>query len=246
MAVNKNIVEKIKKLFALAADKANENESNVALERAHALMREHGVAEVDLATGSVGQIEVDGWATEYLNQIDSYTRILASATAELFNCEFWLLRPGKVMNYKVKACFAGEQTDLELCKEIWPYLVKTAKRMATNYAGSGWSPRHRTFAEAFATRVYNRAKQMAIDEAEKPLNGQFTSDDAKYALVVAKKEDAIQQWFDKNKINLKITNRALRGKYDYSAAVAGGNAGDNISLNFRKQVGSNTPQQLLS
>lgn len=244
MSVDKDIVAKIKKLFAMAADKANENEASVALEMAHNLMRKHGIDAADVDDFDNATLDVNGWQSDYLSQVDTYSRVLAQAAAKLFNCEQWLVRTSAANKYRVKMCFAGEVTDVELCKEIWPYLVKMAKRMATNYAGSGWQPKHRAFAEAFALRIHKRAEEMSAVQAQVP-SGKPVSDDEKYALVVMKKEQAVQKWFDQNNIKIKITTRALRGRTDADAIYAGDKAGNQVNLNFRRQVGANTPTHML-
>lgn len=242
MAINKDIVEKIRKLFALSADNANENEANAALDMAHALMRKHGIESVDIEDNSV-ELDIVNWTTEELSQIDTFSRVLSQAVAKLFNCEQWVHRSGKHHKYRVKVCYVGDSTDVELCKEIWPYLVKTAKRLATNFAGKGWSPKHRSFSEAFALRVYSRADE--ISKVQAPTSGKPVSDDEKYALVVVKKEEAIQQWFDRMGIKLKFVTRTMRGEHNGDAIRAGNAAGDQINLNFRRQIGANVPQHLL-
>lgn len=248
MVVNKNIVEKVKKLFTLAADKSNENEANVAFDMARKLMREYGIAEVDVV-GSDINIDVDGWKSDWLSQVDSYARIVARATAVLFNCEQWMVRSDSANKYRVKMCFAGESTDLALCVEVWPYLVKMAKRLAESFAGKGWTPSHRTFAESFALRIHHRVDEMRKQEEQRVNTQKYDAanmtNDQKYALVVVKKEEGIQKWFAKEGIEIKMRKASLRGEFRASAASAGYHAGDNVNLNFRKQVQGNGHQPLI-
>ena len=240
MTINENVLQKIKKLFKLAADNPNENEANSAMEKAHALMREYGIASAHLHEKET-ELNVEGWTSEYLSQVDSYARVLARAVATLFNCEQWMFRPGKSMAYKVQMCFAGEATDVALTAEVWPQMVKMAKNIASRHYGKGWTPKHRTFAEAFAIRINERCNAIS-EQASKPAEqgvvktAQEAVDDQKWALVVAKKEEAIQVWLDEQDIKIKVRRRAFTGQFDAEAALRCKIEANKVNLNFRGQI----------
>lgn len=249
MVVNQQIVETIKKLFALGGNNPSELEAAAAIEKAHKLMKKYGIDSIELDADNGSEMDIKGWESDWLSQVDSYSKILSHAVAKLFDLQQWMVRPGKKHGYKVKVCFAGEATDLAIGIEVWPYLVNMAKRLASKYAGSGWTPSHRSFAEAFATRIYGRVKEMREQEKEQAwedkLEGNKTAEqqeNASYALVVAKKEEHLEKWFANMGINLKVGKpRKMTGQYDPFAGAAGARAGAQVNLNFRKQVG-NTDQ----
>ena len=239
MVVDQKIVDRIKKLFELGTKNSNEHEAELAMERAHALMKEHGIAMAQIKEGSNDELEAINWTSDWMSQIDTYSRLLCSATSSLFGCMNVLIRSSRYNKYRVKMSFIGEETDVALCAEVWPYLVKIAKGLAKGYAGPGWDARHRTFCEAFATRVLARAEQMAVEDRRKSENAQTDQQkaDQTYALVLISKDNAIQKWLDKSGMNLKTANINISGEVDHGAALAGDRAGKSVNLNFRKQVG---------
>ena len=240
MSDKQKMIERLQKLLRMADGQANENESQTALVLAHKLMKEHGMQMADLKEATGVDWDIEKWTSEWKSQIDSYSRILACATAKLFDCEWWMLRPGRRYGYKVSLCFTGEKVDLAMAIEVWPWLGKESMRFARTGYGSGWSPSHRCFAESFACRVLERASEMS--EKDRKSNGD--EDDQKYALVVRDKENAIQEFLENDGVKLKMRNSSLKGGYDHNAATAGTEAGGRVNLNFRKGVsnGGSAPQ----
>jgi len=239
VTTDQSIVDRVRKLFALASDNSNENESHAALEMARKLMKQHNIAQIDVEAGEENvNVDINLWKSESLSQIDTYSRYLATAAATLFDCQHWLMRGGAWNKYRVVMHFAGEATDVALASEVWPWLVKQAKMYAQNLFGKGWTPRHRSFAEAFGTRIYNRVLEMI--EREKKCDNEV---DQKYALVVAGKESAVKQYMDNLGIQIKLRNLSARGKQYSDAIVAGLNAADKVNLNFRSQVGNGKTEQ---
>lgn len=246
MAVNQVVVDKVKKLLALASDNKNVNEAQSAMEKARDLMKQHGIAMADVsASDSETGINIQYWASGWKSQFDTYVSILANATSKLFDSECWVVRGKKDMNYRVNMCFAGEETDIALCVEVWPWLVKKAKSLATSIIGSGWSSSHRSFCEAFACRIYNRADEMMRKNVpvnppqqydESPDSGVGVSDNQKYEIVLRNKSNAIQEWLEKVGVNIVTRKTTLRGEFDDRAAAAGFRAADEVDLNFRKSI----------
>lgn len=236
MAVDQKVVDRIKKLLSLGDKQknSNENEAMLALERAHAMMREHGIQMAEL-TAEDDEIEINivRWSDEERSQYDTWVSIMASATAELFGCQNILFKSNAANRYRVRMCFVGEENDIELAKNVWPWLVKCCRRSATATLGSGWTSSHRSFAEAFAARIYTRSKEIA-EQSKRPV----TAEDHKYAMVVVAKDDALFDFMSKHFPNLtRGKKRGFRGDYDHASALAGANAGDRVNLNFRRQVG---------
>lgn len=240
MPIDESIIAKVKKLFALAADNSNQNESHVALEMARKLMRDHGISQVDVETISVSDINVQEWRSDWLSQIDTYSKYLANAVAKLFNCQYYTFKSGAAGGYKVRVCFAGEETDMALAVETWPWLVKKAKQYAKFQYGSGWTPQHRCYAEGFASRIYARAVEMTEQEQNSD-----NADDQKYGIVVMKKFDALTKFFERAGYNFKFSKPRYRGSYDHRANQAGAAAANAINLNFRPQINAKPANQKL-
>ena len=246
MTEEERIITRIKKLLSLGEGQANENEAMAALQKARALMREHGLEMADMQVEGDEEgidVTIETWRDTPRSQYDTWNSLLAGAVAQLFGIESIIYTiPAPKYNKKAYA-YVGEKVDVEMAKNVWPWLTKTCKRLAREAIGKGWTASHRSFAEAFAVRVYTRCDQMREQEeaqvAQASAEGQ-QDEDAKYALVVTAKSEALQLYMAEKYPNLKQARKqSLRGERDYDAIAAGDRAGRDINLNFRNQIGSN-------
>lgn len=81
----KKVLEKIKKCLAVAQGaNANENEAAIALRQAQALMREHGVSELDVLTADVSTCDMRSRAKQAPAQ---WEMTLMNRIAHAFDCE---------------------------------------------------------------------------------------------------------------------------------------------------------------
>ena len=133
MKVSDEIIERVRKLFAMAADKGIENEARIALEKARAIMHEHSISELDLEKPEEYEVEIDSYTSPELTQLDTWDRLLAVGIARLFDVQQWTVRMGPP-KYRVKICFAGERTDVALTLQVWPWMKALVKRL-----GLGWT-----------------------------------------------------------------------------------------------------------
>jgi hypothetical protein len=243
MTIDPKIIERITKLLNLGDKSRNSSEAEamLALERAYALMREHGLDMADLQQDEDElALEMCSWTDDYKSQYDTWVSILASASAQLFGVNIINRKrrePG--MAYaKVAKCFVGEEVDVELVKNVWPYLVKTCRKLARADLGGGWNASHRSYAEGFACRVYERCVDIRTQE-EAAARQSNDEQDQKFALVIVAKEHALERYTSELFPNLKEGRKtSLKGQLDYGAMLAGQGAGDQVNLNFRRQVGT--------
>lgn len=248
------IIDKVRKILTLSdRDRNNsEHEAQRALEMAHALAQKHGLdlAEIALEKGEDIEIEVEDWRDEYRTQYDTWNKHLGYACARLFELRSYLVQGPLVVaasgKYrKIAMGFIGEATDVALAREVWPWLAKHCREMAREFCGKGWNVSHRSFAEAFAMRVYVRADNIATaaEAANQPARQVIAHDGVSKnlctALVVAAKQDAIDRWMEEQGISFGEKRKAKRRtvKYDRDAAHAGDEVGKQVNLNFNKQVG---------
>jgi len=234
----KEVIAKVRKLFALANDKANEHEAQKALTIAHAHMKKYGIEMLELEGEENLKLEAEVWESELLGQVDSFGKILADAVAKLFDCEWWMWRPGKRLGYKVKMCFAGGAVDVAMAREAWVWLLKMARSLAIRSMGKGWSPSHRSFAEGFGFRIKERCIAMVNADA-----ASVEDEDQKYGLVLLKKQNAIEKLFKKEKIEIKLKQSPLKGDVDKFAMFAGAKAGDKVALSFKNKLAGDSPSQ---
>lgn len=242
------VLEQVRKLLNLAdLDKnTSQDEACTALMLAHELLEQHGLDMAEVHVEEETGWDIVDWKDKPRSQYDTWNKHLGFATGDLFNCQYYTQKCGLNASrtyYLVRIGFIGESVDIIMVQEVWPWLTKMAKRLARVYAGKGWNSSHRSFAEAFATRVWMRAQQMNRDDAAKKeaertaTKADGTKQVISTALVVAEKKEAIQQWLEDQGIKFgKARKRSRTGDYDAYAGAAGNDAGRNVNLNFKRQV----------
>jgi len=243
------VLERVQKLLQLADSEKNpsEGEACMALQRAHELLEQYGLDMAEVHVEQGGGWDVIDWLDEPRSQYDTWNKTLGFAAANLFNCQSYTqsrhLNKTREWRY-ISLGFIGDRTDVAMAREVWPWLVKTCRKLARAYAGKGWNASHRTFAERFAVTVWVRTEEMCKeDELKQEAERTVVDADGKEkeictALVVAEKKDAVKQWLEDQGIKFKQRNaRSNTGAYDPAAGAAGAQAGREVNLDFRNQVG---------
>lgn len=155
---------KIKKLLALAADKAaTEGEASNAMRMAMGLMVKHGIEQSELSTveerkakkGKPVVARFDGWEIE-----------LAAAAAHLYACKLVILNKGKAGLY-----FVGRQDNIDAAEATLMFLAKQLEAFYKQALPSGMTQKARsefrkTFKYACAVRVQMRAIEL-VEEMQK-------------------------------------------------------------------------------
>lgn len=150
------IVDKIRKLLALARDKgASENEAAVALAMAQRLMLQHDIKNVE------EKREVHAVMGDWMevDRGELWEMYVAQAVAKLFNCRC-AARPSTGAHQ-----FVGKPESVEVCGDTFLWVcgqVEVLYKEALCVRRRGMSVRERgefrkTFKQGCATRVYDRA-----------------------------------------------------------------------------------------
>lgn len=154
-----NIVEKIRKLLALAKDKgASENEAAVALAMAQRLMLQHNITEV------TEKVKVEAVRGEWMNvdRGELWEQTVAGAIAKLFNCR--VVQRRQVGAYQ----FVGKPENIEVCGETFLWVcgqVEVLYKAGLREFGGRMSKRERgefrkTFKYGCSVRIYQRADEI--------------------------------------------------------------------------------------
>jgi hypothetical protein len=98
MSADPKIIERIAKLLALAGNNPNPHEAALAMERAQALMKEHGVSTSDAEVGPIKEHPLRSWASA--SKSKDYETILFGGIAQAFGCEL-LFQAGLGGKYKL-------------------------------------------------------------------------------------------------------------------------------------------------
>lgn len=125
--VSDKIIERVRRLMAMGSDVSSQNEANIALRRARALMDEYQITLTDLEK----LIDDDFGVSEY-NSGSSRQKIwvstLAASVAELNDCLVDFKRITKRQQSKVYE-FKGFVEDVKVCEFMLVYLVDACNRM---------------------------------------------------------------------------------------------------------------------
>ena len=134
--VDKKILERIKKLLAMAADVSSPNEAAIAADRAQKLMQQYNIENaasilVDLEDDTcVEQFDTTDFKVSSRRpptSVPSWASRLAVNVSRLYDCEARITRatggPGQV-----QISFYGYHTDLMACQWTYQFLIATIRR----------------------------------------------------------------------------------------------------------------------
>ena len=151
--IDKNIVEKINKLLALATS-SNENEAAVAAQKASLLLAQYNLSLADL--GSDDLTDIIELVVETTTRFISWKMLLLCGIAEANGCKAF--RNG----YSGKMKLIGSHASLIVCQHMYEYLSKTIERRAKYRQGRG-----RAYLNAFrvgcATRLSQRLEEQRAE-----------------------------------------------------------------------------------
>ena len=157
------ILERIRKLLAMAADTSSPNEAAIAAGRARKLMDQHQVSEMDLKTSK----DEDFGSARTLWE-ETWHGMLGIAMAWLndVNCR---QQRGDGFLDTPHLLFEGYLVDAVTAKELWLYLVAQAEIQSKQVRG-----RKEPFKRGFAAGVQRQVKDI-LKEREKITMGNGTS-----------------------------------------------------------------------
>lgn len=226
------ILAKVVKLFDFAHHQATleqrgatESEVEVAVTQARRLMAQHliSMAEVEEAAGSrVEQIRAavssTNAYTRKMKNLAPYDRVVASAVAKLTNT-FWItLHRGGYTTLQ----FVGEGDDVQLAITLFFTILEHVRAAARRVYGSAhWRKPHTSYAVGFAHRLLQRAE-------ERGDLGLTDNQMQTLAMVVYRKQEAIQVYVKEKFPNLKVDNAKLT--YDLEAYWRGHTDGSRYDL----------------
>ena len=205
-----NIIDKVRKLFAMAKDASSPNEAAIAARQARALMDKHQLSELDLTVTEASQFGHEDFGET--KTVPDWVSVLGLAVGRLNDCRSIIIRVGdrKVIRFK------GFLTDAVCAAEMMKYLQATAMRLAKSVDGRA---ERNTYRRGFASGVRRQ-----IDEILREREHIKTSSGT--ALVVAKQALVTEQ-FGRQQVSRRRVN--LSGSsFAYQRGVE---AGKNVSLN---------------
>jgi hypothetical protein len=216
------IVERIRKLLALAGNNPSDAEREAALSKAHALLVEHNLQMHDVAD-VVETVAAHDMLVRYPS---TWSRVISGAVAGLYFCKF-VYTPHR-QNRTYTAHFVGMRTDAEIAQMVANSIIGSVARQAEIHArATGGSVA--SFKNGAAATVWHRCQKLRAEaEQKQAVPGK--------ALVVQSlyktRLDEATKWAQNRWPGLgkgKSRGRALDVRYD-QAGQAGAAFGQSVSL----------------
>jgi hypothetical protein len=245
------MLEKVRKLLALAGSNPNENEAQAAANKAQALLAEYNLtlADVEAKKGDEFVIEKDLVTSSY-----PWRRQIANAVAHLYFCRYFYQ---SVFNETGKSkvdihCFAGAPHNVQVAKMMFDYLHRAVDRLAHEGSKKLTKKQQSPYRVSFRTACTARVAQRIYKRIEEAKAGKMKSEttgntlpalaslyDTLGAQVEKQLNDAIELQHPDEKEQArhnKKQNKNLRR--DTLGSIEGDDAGRKISL--EQQVGSSS------
>lgn len=240
MEVDSKIIEKLKKLLALSASD-NENEAELAMNKAEEIMRKHNLSVQDVAMDGSGANIESAVVYGQTKSVQKWERSLGNSIARAFDGQAVLARARNGHNWQFT--FIAGKTDLVIIVDLFERLRRTIRRMSAEYVAANRSPyisprtQHNSYRIGVVTTVRDRLEQIRHnsrpDDFRNPcgLTG-------KELLVV--KDKAVRQHMEEMFPNLKFEKTRF-SSVDSNAYHRGLADGQNVCLH-RSVNGSRKPR----
>lgn len=213
------VIRKIKRCLALG-ESSNQNEADMAMRQAQAMMRSYRLTEADVHADSVG---CDTRDTGLIRMAD-WQRGLANAAAKAFGCKMLMQR---YTGGPVTFMFVGVMPAAELAAYAYDALlgqIKTArKRFQDEYKTT------RRMADDFCLAwVYVVESKVTKFAQDNPVQGVQAN-----ALVLVEQQEkaAINAWIERQHGEVKKRKQAQREGYNMAAIQLGRRAGEQANIN---------------
>lgn len=229
MADNDRVINRIRKLMALANDKAaTDGERDNALRMAYATLAKHNLSMTDVGDGLASQEERNETAAEEV--VYPWARTIAHAVGKLFFCSYYFQRP--LRGKKGKHCFVGRVSNSATAAELTSYIIRSVSRESARLFGSATSPSAVDFDKGVAARIWQRCAELR--RAAEAANKAEAVATPGTALVLASLYESEQQandaWLKAAGTTLTFRKRTEHDARPTSAYAAGKNFGDKVHL----------------
>jgi len=133
--MNKAVVERVQKLLALA-ESTNQHEADLAMERAHALMKEHNLTMSQVERKNESEIQFV-FHRQANGKKHDWDHILSLELARVFLCE--LVIPKSVEGDLLKDyVIIGKETNVAIFKEMYNYAYKFIGEQYETFVEDNW------------------------------------------------------------------------------------------------------------
>ncbi|EED31280.1 conserved hypothetical protein [gamma proteobacterium NOR5-3] len=178
-SVDKKLIERVRRLLAMAADVASPHEAAIAARRAAVLMAEYNLdhASIMLHDGIEDRITEQRVDREF-GRAPRWYSLLSVPVAKLYDCESRDQFNAETLRYYTE--FVGVDNDVLVATYVHDYLVSEIERLAKRYRASTGSDRRamNDFRLGASVEITRMLKDMAADRHdEADLSGSDSADE---------------------------------------------------------------------
>lgn len=218
------ILQKVKKLLALASESGNSNEHEraSAMAKAMALLAEHNLTLTNVdAFGKAPPIDVISHK-DLTTKLEPFVRTLISATCKLYYTGYYMAYYGK----GYVPCFYGTRENIDVTMEVSRFIIDSVRSESKRIYRDARS--RKDFCLGAAQVIWQRTLQMLKDEAPQDQTVTTTN-----ALVVVR--DTLTKANDAFKSTLNLTTSRSRSSTirNCSAFSSGKAFGSSVNLTRR-------------
>lgn len=219
---SEKVLDRIKKLLALASNNPNPNEAEIAMKRAHALLAQYNLSASDLEKDRDDKYQRTDWI---LKQSGPWARRCAQYIAKLYFCKYYYIHQhGRVDQHFV----IGRETNVQTARMIIEYVLQTINQEAVTGGRINGTPWRNSFRNAAAHIIRERCNRMIAESCRGETVVEGTTLPVLFDLY-KKEEQNAEQHLDG--LGVKLKTKALRTKTsDYFGAQAGKAAGERVNL----------------
>lgn len=233
------IIEKMKKLLAMAEGKANENEAMTAARQLHALLAKHNISMDELneasdeeVVGQEGEVERDR----------PWKRMVAMYIAKLYFCEFYTSQIG---SRKSQYMFVGTEANRTFAMHIFKMVVAAIERESRAESRKIYGKQNSSFVRSFwagaKDRIIERCKELMESAKEGTLEDEEGNTLPALLSTYERNQLQVESWIDEN---LKLKSKTARTRANNSLGVSKGReAGGRVQLS-RAIHGNRSPKLL--
>jgi len=239
-----NIIEKVKKLLAMA-ERGTEHEAAIAAAKTQSLLMQHSIDLSQIAIGdSAADEQVHEWLLEAMSRRQIWKGNLAHAIAEANFCQMWWLGPDIKL--------VGKEHNAQIARHLYSYLVEAVERVTKaavaierQYHQDTSDFKPRAWAHSFRLGCTHRLCHR-LQEQKQRLESEGLPQANVSALTCIeayqRESAAIAQWMVNQNIQIggKVRSQTRANRSGYQAGKA---AGDCINLN--RQLSSSYSNRLL-
>jgi len=171
LSADESIVEKIKKLLALADGNQNEHERAVAMQFAMELLTKHNLSMSEVKDSEFG-LKTDEFVSDF--RLDPWIRLVLRAACKLYYTEVYTSTRYDCWGRKLRvAVFVGTTENISVTMEVAGWLVNSIRNESNRAYKEQYE--RRSFRLGAAERILVRARELMEAEKQKSNSSTGTS-----------------------------------------------------------------------